>query len=557
MKSIKTLFHYTSVNSSDEEIFKEKFLISCSIISIFIFLFFSISNYILMKINSCYLMLLGGLIAAIILILFLNRKINFTTTVNIGLINCSTFLIIDAAYSGGVFSSGMPWIILFPFLSFCLLGNTISTKIWIVSSIFVILIFGLYDYHAKTNPLLSINAIDHAISYVALIIILFILTYIFEQKKQEKILQGEKQFRIMFEVAPIGITIFNSNSGGINDLNQKYSEIVGRSKKEIKKMGWEKFTHPDDLQIDLDKMAQLDRGEITGFKLEKRYIKPNGSIVWVDMIVTTFKLKSGDKNIYMCMIEDITQRKLLEEKQEIDSQILEEKSLKLANQNEQLNDFCDIVSHNLRAPLASIAMLADYIERCDDEKEKEEMVSKIKPVANNLNEIFNELVESLQIDQDHTIQSNQNLLNEVIKKITKRFEIEIELNEVEIILDNSETPFIYFPFMYLDSILSNLISNSIKYKFPNRKPVIKISTKIENDSIILSVEDNGLGIDLLRHKNNLFKIRKVFHDHPDAKGFGLFISKKQIEALGGKIWVESIPNEGTTFFVKFVNQIKN
>jgi light-regulated signal transduction histidine kinase (bacteriophytochrome) len=222
-----------------------------------------------------------------------------------------------------------------------------------------------------------------------------------------------------------------------------------------------------------------------------------------------------------------------------------------------LNDFCDIVSHNLRAPLASISMLADYIERCSDQEEKQEMVSKIKPVANNLNEIFNELVESLQIEQDHTIQSDHNILSEIIEKIVKRFEIEIELHEVEIILDIHETPIIIFPYIYLDSILSNLISNSIKYKFPNRKPIIKISTKNENDSIILSITDNGLGIDLFRHKNNIFKIRKVFHDHPDAKGFGLYISKKQIDALGGRIWVESTPNIGSTFFIEFINQKNN
>ena len=543
--------------SSDEEVFKEKFLISCLTIGSLFFLTFSFTNFIIDQKFGFYFMLFGGLIETLFLFLFLYKKVNFTSTVNIGLINGGIFMILDAAYSGGIFSSGMPWIILFPFLSFFLLGNKTSTKIWIVISILLILLFGLYNYFYKTNPLTEIQALDHMVSYVALILIMFILTFVFESKKQEKIIQGEKQFRIMFEEAPIGITIFNSNNGGINDLNQKYSEIVGRSKKEIKKIGWEKFTHPDDLQMDLEKMAQLERGEISGFKLEKRYIKPNGSIVWVDMSVTIFKTIKREKNNYMCMIEDITQRKLMEEKQLKDSQMLEKKSRILAKQNEQLNDFCDIVSHNLRAPLASISMLTDYIERCEDEEEKQEMVSKIKPVAHNLNEIFNELVESLQIEQDHSIQSDHNILSEVIEKINKRFEIEIELHGVEIHLDIDETPSIYFPYIYLDSILSNLISNSIKYKFPDRKPILKIATKIENDSIILSITDNGLGLDLFRHKNNLFKIRKVFHDHPDAKGFGLYISKKQIDALGGRIWIESTPNIGSTFFVEFINQKNN
>lgn len=72
-------------------------------------------------------------------------------------------------------------------------------------------------------------------------------------------------------------------------------------------------------------------------------------------------------------------------------------------------------------------------------------------------------------------------------------------------------------------------------------------------SIILSIQDNGLGIDLDKHGNDMFKIRKVFHHHPDAKGFGLYITKTQVETMGGKIWVESEPGIGSTFYVEFKN----
>ena len=71
------------------------------------------------------------------------------------------------------------------------------------------------------------------------------------------------------------------------------------------------------------------------------------------------------------------------------------------------------------------------------------------------------------------------------------------------------------------------------------------------DSIIFSVSDNGLGINLARHKDNIFKIGKVFSNHPDAKGFGLFMTKTQIEAMGDEIWVESAPDKGAAFFIKF------
>ncbi len=84
--------------------------------------------------------------------------------------------------------------------------------------------------------------------------------------------------------------------------------------------------------------------------------------------------------------------------------------------------------------------------------------------------------------------------------------------------------------------------------------VVKISTKKYGDKILLSVEDNGLGVDLEKHRNSFFKIGKVFHRHANSKGFGLYMTKTQVEAMNGRIWVESTPNEGSTFFIEFTKQ---
>jgi signal transduction histidine kinase len=104
---------------------------------------------------------------------------------------------------------------------------------------------------------------------------------------------------------------------------------------------------------------------------------------------------------------------------------------------------------------------------------------------------------------------------------------------------------------YVDSILYNLISNSIKYRHPDRQPLIQIRTSIERDFVKLTVTDNGLGIDLKKHRNNIFNLYKRFHLHMEGKGLGLYLVKTQMMALGGKIDVESEPEEGTTFQVYF------
>jgi len=226
----------------------------------------------------------------------------------------------------------------------------------------------------------------------------------------------------------------------------------------------------------------------------------------------------------------------------------------LTYQKKQLEDFCNIISHNLRAPLVNISMLVDMIaEDCEDQ-EKKQLLKKLDKSSQNLNEIFNELVESLQIRQDTEIRSKKLALDKYLQKTIHGLQGQIEKTNATIEARFETAPHIHYPPKYLYSILHNLVSNALKYHSPHRRPVITIATQKTEDSIILTVTDNGLGIDMKKNKDNLFKIRKVFHSHPDAKGFGLFITKSQVEAMGGRIWVESNTEAGTTFFIEFKNQ---
>lgn len=223
-------------------------------------------------------------------------------------------------------------------------------------------------------------------------------------------------------------------------------------------------------------------------------------------------------------------------------------------QKKQLEDFCNIISHNLRGPLVNIGLLVDLLSKSNQPADQELFRDKLNISVNNLNEIFNELVESLQVQKDTEIEFERLILKNHIQKALDGLQGEINKSQAtfELLLD--EAPEIYFPSKYLTSILHNLISNTLKYQSPERVPVVKIQTRKNREKIILSVSDNGLGIDLKQHANNLFKIRKVFHQLPNSKGFGLFITKSQIEAMGGRIWAESAPGEGSTFFVEFTNQ---
>jgi K+-sensing histidine kinase KdpD len=138
------------------------------------------------------------------------------------------------------------------------------------------------------------------------------------------------------------------------------------------------------------------------------------------------------------------------------------------------------------------------------------------------------------------------------------------LQGIMVLIESSKTKFIYNfePTLtlntnaaYFESIILNLVTNAIKYKLPSQTPEIQISIYKQQNFKIISFKDNGLGIDLKRHSDKIFGMYKTFHGNKDAKDMGLFIVKTQIEAMGGKIEIQSNVGEGTTFKIYFLDNM--
>jgi signal transduction histidine kinase len=127
----------------------------------------------------------------------------------------------------------------------------------------------------------------------------------------------------------------------------------------------------------------------------------------------------------------------------------------------------------------------------------------------------------------------------------------IKKTQVTFISDFSEVNDIYSIKSYVYSIFLNLISNSIKYRRPEQKPVIMITSSKVKDQIEISFKDNGMGIDLEKNGRNLFGLYKRFHYDIEGKGMGLYMVKAQVESLGGTISANSELNKGTEFIIRF------
>lgn len=222
----------------------------------------------------------------------------------------------------------------------------------------------------------------------------------------------------------------------------------------------------------------------------------------------------------------------------------------LIDHNSQLEQFSFITAHNLRAPLARILGLANLMEINNSAIEKEEFQQLIIASTRDLDQVIQDLNVILDIKKN-TANLTVVELPTILGRVMKVLERECEETKAVITGDFEEIDKINAVAPYVESILYNLISNAIKYRNPNHSPVVIIKTRLEKEFICLSVSDNGLGIDLSRHKDNIFNLYKRFHLHMEGKGLGLHLVKTQIMALGGKVEVQSEPKKGTTFLLYF------
>lgn len=222
-------------------------------------------------------------------------------------------------------------------------------------------------------------------------------------------------------------------------------------------------------------------------------------------------------------------------------------------QNDRLKNFAHIVSHNLRSHSSNIDMLVSILKEENETAATNQIFTFLKTASNNLSETIIDLNEVVQINTNTSESLEKIDLNTAVEKAIQSVTSKAISEKVKIQNNlNKELNIKAIP-AYLTSILLNMLTNAIKYKNPHAKASwIKISFEESPRRIYLKIEDNGLGIDLKKHGEKIFGMYKTFHQHEDSKGIGLFITKNQIEAIGGKVEVESEPFKGTIFTISFL-----
>src|SRR5690242_6637640 len=207
----------------------------------------------------------------------------------------------------------------------------------------------------------------------------------------------------------------------------------------------------------------------------------------------------------------------------------------------------DAISHDIKNPLGSLLITIDLLNdgKGDDPKELKPLVKIVEKEVKKIHKVINELTESRK--EEHRYKSKDELLNfeNILEDVNLALLNNIQETGAEISIDLDVTE-ITFSRRKLRSIVYNLISNAIKFRSPDRKPEIFIKTEREGNFIILSIKDNGMGIDPEKHEEIFSKYYRISRSI-EGSGVGLYLVKELVNNAGGKIVIESQVDKGTEF----------
>lgn len=365
---------------------------------------------------------------------------------------------------------------------------------------------------------------------------------------EKKTKESEQLLSTLIDNLPINVYIKDKESRKIL-VNKTECEYIGTNAKNL--IGKSDFDLYDKkiAQISRDEDLEVMRSLKPMVGVETINIKKDGSST--NFLTSKIPLINSDGEAYglIGMSMDITHIKQKEDE-------LRNLINITAIQNKKLTNFAHIVSHNLRSHTANFSMLLDFLVHEKEEKEKDRIMTMLTHASDNLLDTLENLNDVVAISTNVNIDKKPLNLKESILKVQQNLAAFLEKNKVEFVNHVPNKLSVLSVPAYLESIILNLVTNAVKYRNPKRNPLITLRAKKQDNSVVLSVEDNGLGIDLNKYGGKIFGMYKTFHNKKDARGLGLYIIKNQIEAMGGSITINSEVGKGTTFNVYFNEEDK-
>ena len=373
---------------------------------------------------------------------------------------------------------------------------------------------------------------------------------------EEALRESEERYRLLVEqVTDYGIFMLDEK-GRIISWNEGARRIKGYEESEIVGKYFSIFYTEEDIKNgkparELKIARTVGKYEEEGWRLRK-----DGSRFWANIIITAVYNRDGILIGYSKVTRDLTEKKASEkalrqsyEQYRMLTRQLTETNAELSYTNKELEQFTSIVSHDLQEPIRTIKSFLQLIDRKlnpEQDRDLKTYIEKSINAANRMRDLIHNLLKYSQLSKSEIVQEEVNV-DELINSVVQNLRTSVDTSRANIVIENSLST-VTGDRVQLMQLLQNLLSNAIKFTVAS-KPDIKIESFQENGHVKFAVSDNGIGIE----KGDLQKVFEIFRRLNAGKefpgtGIGLAICKKIVDRHKGRIWPESEPGKGTTFY---------
>jgi PAS domain S-box-containing protein len=363
-----------------------------------------------------------------------------------------------------------------------------------------------------------------------------------EVKKAEEELK-RTQVRLATLLSNLPDVVLYETGNGKEFITENVIDLIGYPANRFiaDRRFFQNIMHPGDAKIVDTKVKEWHKGGNDGIlNTEFRVRRSDGMYIWLEDHMITIKGENGREHLAGVLI-DVNAHKRAEEK-------LKQLAEKLSISNKDLEQFAYVASHDLQEPLRMVASYIQLLQRRYKDKlgdEADEFINYAVDGVVRMKTLINDLLIFSRVNTQE-LQLEPTDTNSVIEQVMGNMKTTIEESGAKINIEN--LPVINANKLQITQLFQNLISNAIKFR-GGKSPVINISARFDSDEWLFTVSDNGIGIDK-EFADKIFVIFQRLHNYNEypGTGIGLAICKKIVEKLGGHIWVESEPGEGSSFY---------